>query len=298
MKIGYPCINYSINCKGNKTFRLKSYSEKRLIETVDNNLNCLKKILEYNIKNNILFFRLSSDMVPFASHPICKFDWMNYFRDEFKEIGEIIVKNEIRISMHPDQFIVLNSNNLNVVKRSISELDYHVKILNLMNLPISAKIQLHVGGGYGNKKSSIKRFVNVYNKLDESIKSRLVIENDDHIYTLKDCIFLSKKIKIPILFDYFHHSIYNNGENIKDCYNDLIKTWKICDGIPMMDYSSQKIGKKPGTHADKIDINDFKNFIELSRPYDFDVMLEIKDKEISALKALDILKNDFRFKFN
>ena len=296
MKIGYPCINRSIGCRSDKTFRLKSYSEERLIETVDINLNCLEKILKYNVDNNILFFRISSDIVPFASHPICNFNWQFFFKSKFEIIGSFIKEKDIRISMHPDQFIVLNSKNNLVVERSIKELKYHSEIFDLMGLKNDAKIQLHIGGAYGDKNSSIKRFIDVYNDLDENIKSRLVIENDDHIFNLKDCLFLSKKTSIPILFDYLHHLTYNNKEDISYCLKSIEETWNNSDGIPMVDYSSQKIGGKPGNHALTLDGKDFEKFIEISKPYDFDIMLEIKDKEKSAVNALKFVENDSRFR--
>ena len=295
MKIGYPCINRSIDCIGDRTFRLKSYSEERLIETVDNNLNCLVEMLKYNIKNNLLFFRISSDLVPFASHPVCKFNWQKHYKNKFEEVGEIIKNNDIRISMHPDQFIVLNSKKEDVVIRSIAELKYHAEILDLMKLDKTAKIQLHIGGGYGDKPESLKRFIKNYKNLDNSIKNRLVIENDDRIFSFKDCAFVSEKTKIPILFDVFHHSILNNNETIKNSLEKQNKTWEKNDGIPMLDYSSQKIGFKPGSHTESIVIEDFKKFLKKSQPYDFDIMLEIKDKEKSAKKAVEILNNDKRF---
>ena len=295
MKIGYPCINWSIGCKGDRTFRLKSYSEKRLIETVKNNLNCLEKMLEYNFKNNILFFRISSDLIPFASHPICKFDWQNYFKNKFEKIGKLILKYNNRISMHPDQFIVLNSKNIKVVERSIAELYYHAEILDLLKLKNDSKIQLHIGGRYEDKNKSISRFIKEFKNLDDKIRNRLVIENDDHIYNLNDCLILSEKIDIPILFDYFHHLIYNNNENIRYCYESVKKTWNKNDGIPMIDYSSQKHGFKIGRHAETLDEKDFKYFIKKMKPFNCDIMLEIKDKEKSALKAIEIIKNDERF---
>ena len=104
MRIGYPCINTSIRCKSSRTFRLKSYSEKCLMETVENNLVCLGRILRFNLKHNILFFRITSDLVPFASHPIRKFDWQGSFGKRLKGIGDFTKSCGVRISIHPDQF--------------------------------------------------------------------------------------------------------------------------------------------------------------------------------------------------
>src|SRR4030042_294856 len=125
MKIGYPCLNLTIGCKGARTFRLKSYSEERLVATVENNLNCLLEMLKFNVRHDILFFRITSDLVPFASHPICKFDWQVDFRGQFYEIGNFIKASDIRISMHPDQFTLINSVDEGVFERSVKELLYH-----------------------------------------------------------------------------------------------------------------------------------------------------------------------------
>ncbi|MGB5924349.1 MAG: UV DNA damage repair endonuclease UvsE, partial [Syntrophobacteria bacterium] len=124
MKIGYPCINRGIGCTANSTFRLASYSEERLIQKVENNLDCLFQILQYNVQNGFYFFRISSDLVPFASHPVCTFDWASHFRGQFRKVGEFIRKHDIRISMHPDQFVVINSLKDDVVERSVWELEY------------------------------------------------------------------------------------------------------------------------------------------------------------------------------
>lgn len=107
MKIGYPCINNSIPHNAPSTFRLASYSESKMIQTVKDNIFHLNRILRYNVKNNLLFFRISSGLIPFASHPVCKFPWHKFFQSELKHIGDHIKRHNIRISMHPDQFATL-----------------------------------------------------------------------------------------------------------------------------------------------------------------------------------------------
>lgn len=290
MKVGYPCINRSIGCTANSTFKLASYSEERLIKTVKNNLECLAKILRYNVENDLLFFRISSDLVPFASHPVCKFDWMNHYKLQFKEIGEYIKKKDIRISMHPGQFILINSIKEKVVQRSINELDYHCKVLDAMGLDITSKIQIHVGGVYGDKPKAIERFVERYESLSESIKKRLVIENDDRLFSLKGCLYINQLTGIPVVFDSFHHECLNSEESVRDAIMKAQTAWKDKDGSLMVDYSSQKEGERRGKHATTIDLSLFKNFIDETKGLEFDIMLEIKDKEKSALKAIKLLK--------
>lgn len=295
MKIGYPCIHRSIGCSTNKTFRLKSYSESRFRETVENNLACLQKILDYNVAHHILFFRISSDLIPFASHPICTILWQDDYRDQFKTIGRYIKKNHMRISMHPDQFIVLNAKDNDIVQRSIKELQYHAEVLDALDLQNTAKIQLHVGGVYNDKEASINRFINTYHHLSENILKRLVIENDDNRFTLNDCLKIAEKLTLPILFDYFHHSIYHENNYFDDLFFQYVQTWKNHDGLPMSDYSSQQPNSRVGSHAQSIDINDFTKFLTITKPYDIDIMLEIKDKETSAQKAIETAQQDKRF---
>jgi len=295
MKIGYPCINLTLACKSSRTFRLKNYSEERLIKTIDGNLECLQKILEYNKKYKILFFRITSDLIPFASHPIIKFEWQNYFKEKFDKIGKFINKHDMRISMHPGQYTVLNSKNDKVANSSIKDLKYHADVLDLMNLDCRAKIMTHIGGVYGDKNASKKRFIERYNKLSDKIKKRYVIENDDKSFNLADCLEVYNKISIPIVFDIYHHECLNSGQTITEAFNKFTKTWNEEDGLPMVHYSSQHLIKGQPSHAENIQLDHFKNFINKTKNYNFDLMLEIKDKERSALKVIKILEYDPRF---
>jgi UV DNA damage endonuclease len=295
MRIGYPCINRSIGCRTDQKFRLSSYTEERFFTTVAGNLSCLRRILSWNTEKQILFFRISSDIIPFASHPVCTFPWQEQFSDEFRLIGDYITESGIRISMHPDQFIILNSADDRIVSRSIAELAYHAELLDLMGLDSSAKIQLHVGGLYGNRTESISRFIRVYATLDPMIGRRLVIENDEQRFSAADCLLIHDETGAPVLFDVFHHTCKNNGEDISAMLYRIRKTWRRRDGTPMVDYSSQHPSKRQGGHAEHIDIGDFRKFLEISKPHDMDIMLEIKDKEASALAAISLARGDSRF---
>jgi UV DNA damage endonuclease len=294
MRIGYPCINRSIGCSPSKTFRLASYSDDRLRETVAANLTCLRKILAYNVEHGLLFHRITSDLVPFASHPICTFSWYEYFSDTFAELGGYCRDHGFRISMHPDQFVLLNAHDNVILDRSIDELMYHVQVLDLMGLDRTAKVQIHVGGVYGDKAASMDRFVENYRHLDPSITSRLVIENDERLYSVANCCEIHQRTGIPVLFDFFHHSLFNHGEPLAEILTAVRETWKVHDGLPMVDYSSQEQTKRTGAHAEQIDPDDFQKFLVASRPHDFDLMLEIKDKEKSANAALAKATHDSR----
>jgi len=197
--------------------------------------------------------------------------------------------------MHPDQFTLINSLNNRVFENSVRELIYHAQVLDLMELDTSAKIQIHVGGTYRDKDRSMMRFVERFEELDEIVKRRLVIENDDRSYNLKDCLQISAKTRVPVLFDVFHHAVNSSGETIQEALGLFTKTWKEKDGLPMVDYSSQKTEHKIGKHDETINLENFREFLEKSKPYDFDIMLEIKDKETSALKAIKSASQDHQF---
>ncbi len=290
MKIGYACINTEINCTSNKTFRLKSYSEEKLIETIKENLTCLKRILEFNLENNILLFRIGSELIPFAAHSINKFNWMMYFKKEFEELGKFAKKNNMRLTMHPGQYTILNSPREEVVFNAVKDLEYHCNVLDAMNLDETCKVTIHIGGIYGDQKAAMGRFISNYKKLPSFVRKRLIIENDDKSYSLKDCLKISSELDIPVVFDFFHHACLNNSEYEVIALKNAMKTWKKKDGLPLTHYSEQKKGGRKGSHSETIDLIEFANFLKKVNGLDFDVELEVKDKEQSVLKVYTGLK--------
>lgn len=292
MKIGYPCINQTLDCSSSRTFRLASYSEERLIETVGQNLSCLRRILEFNVEHGLHFFRLTSDLVPFASHPVNTYKWQEHFKLTLRRLGDYIKNHNLRISMHPDQFVVLNSPNPQTVQNSIAELVYQGSVLDLMGLDATAKLQIHGGGAYGDKESAMHRFAEVYHTLlPDAVKARLCVENDDRTYTLTDCLVLHELTGMPIIFDNLHHECVNNGEPMREAVLLAAQTWqRERDGILMVDYSAQSPGERKGKHVQSIGEDAFHDFLVETEGIDMDIMLEIKDKEASAHKAVAVAR--------
>jgi len=296
MKIGYPCQNLTVGCSSARTFRLKSYSEERLIETVRGNLDCLLIILKFNVAHDLLFFRITSDLVPFASHPVCQLDWAGHFQDRFQEIGDFIRSHEIRVSMHPDQFTLINSPDTGVFERSAAELLYHARVLDAMGLDSTAKVQFHVGGVYGDRARSMDRFARRLRDLPRAVTRRLAIENDDRSYTLKDCLGINAETGLPVIFDVLHHEANSSGETPREAVTAAAETWRDADGIPMVDYSSQRAAGRTAAHTGTLDPRHFESFLAATAGHDIDVMLEIKDKERSAIAAVELARGDKRFR--
>jgi len=294
VRIGYPCLNTSVGCSPARTFRLASYSDVRLVETVERNLACTDAILHYNVAHGLLAFRLTSDLVPFASHPVCAYAWQERFRPAFQALGAFARQHRMRVSMHPGQYTLINSPREEVFAASVRDLVYHAEVLDLMGLDATARVQIHVGGVYGDRRRSLDRFVARYRDLPAAVRRRLAIENDDRQYGLADCVRLHEDTGTPVIFDTLHHEANNAGESVGDALALAVRTWDTVAGPPMVDYASQAVGERVGKHAAHIDLADFRRFLVASRPHDPDLMLEIKDKEQSALLALQAAGEDPR----
>ena len=166
----------------------------------------------------------------------------------------------------------------------------HDRFLDALELDYDAKVQIHVGGLYGDKDASVARFVRNYETLSENIRHRLVIENDDRLFSLLNCLAIHRATGIPVLLDVFHHHCFNNGETLQEALRFALSTWREKDGIPMVDYSVQQEGARRGKHRESINVRDFSAFLGETRGLEFDLMFEIKDKENSALTALNIVQ--------
>jgi UV DNA damage endonuclease len=298
MSIGYACLTIGVPNANLKSCIAKNINDEKLLDIIKNNLNSLENIIKYNIKNDIKLFRISSDLIPFGSSPLNNISWWDIFSEDFSRIGKVIKENKIRISMHPGQYTVLNSPNNEVVMRAIEDLNYHTRVLDSLGVNEKHKIVLHIGGVYNDKEQAIRRFLNNYDYLEDAVKQRLVIENDDKSYNINDVLEIGTKLSIPVIFDNLHNEINSYSKEKSELYwlNESKNTWKEKDGHQKIHYSQQDILKKSGSHSNTIEIDRFINFYESLDRKDIDIMLEVKDKNLSAVKCINATTKDKQIK--
>lgn len=268
-------------------------------------IGSLHKIFDYLDEIDVRMYRMASGIAPYASHPDLKQfrDQPQRFASELAELGARAQKMDLRLSMHPGQYTVLNSENEGTVASAIEELEVHSEILEAMNLGPECVIVLHVGGVAGDKVAAMERFEKGFARLSERAQKRLVIENDDRSFSLRDVLGVSAATGCPVVWDVLHHHCYD-PERMPDAeaLALALDTWP--DGVqPKMHYSTprstleireKKVGRKTiktpaapplRAHADMIDPVGFEWFLQhVIGGQDVDIMLEAKAKDIALLE--------------
>ena len=288
MRIGYACLTVGVPGTGFRTCTARNATPDVLSELIGSNLRSLDNILDYNIKNGIDLFRISSDIIPFGSHPVNTLRWWDDFGEELRSIGNKAIYNGIRLSMHPGQYTVLNSPDEDVVKRAGEDLMYHSRFLDAVGAGPECKIVLHIGGVYGDKKEAIERFVRNHRHLNNSIRRRLVIENDDRNYTISEVLSLGRRESIPVVFDNLHHQV-NRDDSLteREWIRSCGSTWGADDGPQKLHYSQQDQGKRSGSHSATLNAEEFVRFCDMIPDRNVDIMAEVKDKNLSAVKCMN-----------
>ena len=303
IRLGYVAIATSLD--NVTTSRLLTYTHfkklgvkrgiEKLKQIIGANLDDLKKILHYNIKNEIYFYRMSSSIFPLATIPEISDNLLDLFEKQLSEIGNIINVNNIRVDMHVDHFYVLNSVNEDVVTSTINILNFYKNIFKYMN--INGKLIMHVGSKAVGKKEGMKRFETNFARLDDDIKKLIILENDDKVYNIKNVLSLSKKINVPVVLDYHHFICNKTNEKIEDYILKIFETWK--NETPKIHFSSPQDKKNFRSHHNYIDINSFLIFLEKIKfvNYDFDIMIEAKAKDEALFRLIRQIKYETNYKF-
>lgn len=300
INFGYVAISMKLDkISPNKTVTLKNLKkidrekwENKLEIISKQNLENTLKILRYNNAYGIKLYRFTSKLVPFATHEeFIDWDWKKILKNDFEIIGSYVKENKMRVGTHPDHYTLLNSPKKEVIESSIKDLEYHCSMFDLMGLGPEHKMIIHVGGMYKNKEQSIERFYEGFEMLDERIKKRLVLENDDKIFNASDVLKICKKVKIPMVFDIHHEFCNPSNISYKDLIYDIFETWKDEVFPPKVHISSPKDDKNIRSHHDYVNCNDFIDFLKKIKgiDFDFDVMVEAKMKDKALFKLVDEL---------
>ncbi|MEN6315948.1 MAG: UV DNA damage repair endonuclease UvsE [Clostridiaceae bacterium] len=264
----------------------------RLRRTAQRNLLNTLRILKLNKAMDIQVYRLTSKLIPLATHPdLQNWRYVDDFADDLREIGKFILQNDFRVSLHPDHYTLINSPIPKVLADSLRDLDYHVKLYEAMGLGDTRyKLVMHVGGMYGRKQDSMSRFCDQFIKLPDRIRNRIIIENDDRSYNTYDVLELSQKLHRPMVLDVHHHNCLCGGiSDLGGLLPEIFDTWKGEYFPPKVHFSSPRSSKDFRSHADFINFDEFIGFMKIAANVhtDFDIMLEAKYKDAALLKLSD-----------
>ena len=292
MSIGYACINLSLGKKitTNRTMVKRTFIAKGVdyvSELVLQNVADLERIIDWNEQNGIKMYRMSSEMFPWATE--YEFtdlkDW-NEIQKILQRCGAKATMYKQRLSFHPGPFNVLVSPKENVVLNTIKDLEVHGRIMDAMELSKTPynKITLHCNG---DKQSAMDRFITNFDKLSNSVKTRLTIENDDKasMYSVKDLMYIHNKINIPIVFDYHHHSFNTGDMSEENALKLAITTWP--ENItPAVHYSESKALHENNTKIKAQAHSDYITTIPNTYDMGVDIMVEAKQKDLAILKFI------------
>lgn len=290
LRVGYACVNTQLP-SSSRTLRLANVTPDRLRELIAANLDALDAILRWNEANGIAVFRLTSNLIPFGSHAANELAWWDEFAPRFAELGRRMRESAMSISTHPAQYTVLSSASPHVADAAVAELVYHDRLLEAFSLDTSHKIVLHVGAGAADPAAAFERFAAGYSRLPAGAAARLVLENDER-WPLGSVLVLARRLLLPVVFDVFHHTLAPSfaGAGVRELVLRASETWETKDGRQEVHFSTQAPGKRPGAHAEEIDLDAFRRFVDEVGDLPLDCIIEVKDKERSALRAQELLR--------
>lgn len=307
VRLGYVAIPLTLNITCSSTITYTNYQKltsnerkKKLDFLIRSNLENLERVLTYNKKNNIHFYRITSKLLPLVTHKSVHYTYYKPYQNFYLRLGNIIKKDNIRVDFHPDQFAILNSEKEEVVNNTFCILKYHYHLFKMMGID-DGKLVLHVGSIAGGKEEALKRFEDNFYKLPLGIRNSIVLENDDKVFGIIDVLKLCQKLKIPMVLDYHHFLCNNKGEFIEDYLSAIFDTWLGTNLLPKIHFSTPKNNTKKDfrSHSEYINGQDFINFLEIlkKKNQDVDIMIEAKGKDRALFDLIRQIKYLTSYKF-
>lgn len=257
------------------------------------NLNDVITMIKWNEDNGIKVFRLSSELFPHKSNPKVEDYSFDFALDLLKEIGSLSKKFNQRLTFHPGQYNVIGSPNDKSFKQTIRDLKYHADVLDLMGMDQNSVMVIHGGGVYGNKVETLNRWCEQFQQLPDNVRKRLVLENCEKCFSIEDCLYVSEKVNIPVVFDTHHFECYNKlhpEETLKypeEYIQEILETWARRGIKPKFHVSEQGTGRI-GHHSDYIEeIPEYLLEIPSKYEVEIDIMIEAKMKEQAIFKLYE-----------
>ena len=298
VQLGLCCMNTSLKkCKppiyASRRIIVRIIDERGIEELktrIIKNLEDLLYMIDWNESCGIKVFRLSSEMFMHKTNPkVPDYDY-DFAMPLLKRIGQKARDYNHRLTFHPGQFNVLGTPREKALKQTVLDLQYHADVLDLMEMGKDSVMVIHGGGVYDDMVATKERWIKNYNDLPENIKNRLVLENCEKSYSIIDCLEISDRCGVPVVFDTHHFECYkllHPDEKFKhpsEYIEDILNTWKLKDIKPKFHVSEQGSGKI-GHHSDYIEIIP-EYLLEIPEKYgiDIDIMIEAKCKELAILK--------------
>ena len=302
IRLGYACFSETVEGSSSSTYTYLAYikekDDKKLERIILSNLFHLKELFIYNNKNNIHFFRITSNLIPLATRRDVSVDYGSKFSSVYQELSAEIKKNHMRIDFHPSEYCVINSTRKSVIDSSVEILKYHYRLLVYLKVE-NPLLVLHVGSREFGKEKSLTRFIHNFSKLPEEIRCAIAIENDDKSYNVEDCLSLASKIHVPVVFDYHHHCCNSSNKSLADLLPKVVATWN--GAVPKMHFSSpkSKLKKEYRSHHDYICSDTFLSFLKILKEIntDVDIMIEAKKKDEAMFRLVRELKYKTELEF-
>ena len=264
-----------------------------LKEKIILNLQDTLKLIEWNEENGIKVFRLSSELFPHKSNKMIEDYSFDFALDLLKQIGDKAKQYNQRLTFHPGQYNVVGSPNKKTFDQTILDLKYHADVLDLMGTDENSVMVVHGGGLYGDKEKTKKRWCEQFKLLPENVQKRLVLENCEKCFSVRDCLDISKEINIPVVFDTHHYSCYSilhpdeTLDPAEDYIEEILGTWTKRGIKPKFHVSEQGAGKC-GHHSDYIEeLPEYLLNIPEKYGIKIDIMIEAKMKEKAIKKLYD-----------
>ncbi|GGC88477.1 UV damage endonuclease UvsE [Thalassobacillus devorans] len=265
---------------------------RRLEAIARSNLHNTLRLLKHNEAHDIKFFRMSSRLIPLATHEDLRgWRYITALKQELKAIGDYARAYDMRVDFHPDHFVVINTPEKEVFQRSMVVLKYHFLLLHAMGIDPTHRCVLHLGGRYQNKEQALENFIENWTLVPSSLQKMIILENDDKSFTLEDCLYVCEKLNIPLVFDLHHHLANHKDENWTNHWNRVVHTWEHSPLPLKMHISSPKNAKMFKSHADFIDPPMFLEFIKGVNgtvPH-IDCMIEAKQKDQALFRLIENL---------